>query len=198
MYRNDTFPGVLPHGRKRSRYRQKLFGVGRPVPLDRNAKVRVEVRARALMHPVAKGKHWGAVTAKAFEVLKVLMWTFHNAGTGFCFPSYEAIAKAAHCCRDTVAEAIKMLEAAGILAWCNRIKRVWIDGVRKVVRTSNSYRFNDPRSKSEIPSGTKSQDKKDFPSLVKKVEIRPRDPNSPLETALAKLRAAVKNENDGG
>jgi hypothetical protein len=62
-----------------------------------------------------------------------------------CFPSYEAIAKAADCNRDTVAEAIKMLA------------RVRIGGATKVIRTSNSYRFIDPGSKSEFPSGTSNQ-----------------------------------------
>ena len=52
------------------------------------------------------------------------MWSFHNAKTGLCFPSYERIAEAAGCARSTVAEAIKALEDAGILSWVNRIKRV--------------------------------------------------------------------------
>ena len=36
---------------------------------------------------------------------------FHNSRDGRCFPSYEAIADKAKCCRDTVYEAIKALEA---------------------------------------------------------------------------------------
>jgi hypothetical protein len=138
--------------------REKLFGNGRLVPLDREAKNRIQVLMRALTHPTEPGKHYGAVTAKAEAVGRVLLWVFHNAGTGRCFPSYEAIAKAADCNRDTVAEAIKMLEAAGILTWCNRRARVRIGGATKVIRTSNSYRFIDPGSKSEFPSGTKNQD----------------------------------------
>jgi len=48
----------------------------------------------------------------------VLLWAFHNARSGLCFPSYEAIAEAAGCARSTVAEAIKALEDAGInLTW---------------------------------------------------------------------------------
>jgi DNA-binding GntR family transcriptional regulator len=78
----------------------------------------------------------------------VLLWVFHNCKTGLCIPGYDTIAKAAGCHRDTVAEAIKMLEAAGILTWCNRRTRITVRGVRKVVRTSNAYRFIDPGSKS--------------------------------------------------
>ena len=138
--------------------REKLFGNGRLVPLDREAKNRIQVLMRALTHPTEPGKHYGAVTAKAEEVGRVLLWVFHNCKTGLCIPGYETIAKAAHCHRDTVAEAIKMLEAAGILTWCNRRARVRISGVTKVIRISNSYRFIDPGSKSEFPSGTKNQD----------------------------------------
>jgi hypothetical protein len=146
--------------------REKLFGDGRPVPLDRNAKVRITTLARALMRPIEKGRHYGAITAKAFAVLLALLMGFHNAGTGRCFPSYETIAEAAGCHRDTVAEAIKMLEAAGILTWCNRRARIRIAGVTKVIRVSNSYRFIDPGSgpcqcpgsKSEFPSGTQNQE----------------------------------------
>jgi hypothetical protein len=152
-------PPRAPARRPRpQRPREKLFGNGRLVPLDREAKNRIQVLMRALTHPTEPGKHYGAVTAKAEAVGRVLLWVFHNAGTGRCFPSYEAIAKAADCNRDTVAEAIKMLEAAGILTWCNRRARVTVRGVRKVVRISNSYRFIDPGSKSEFPSETKNQD----------------------------------------
>jgi hypothetical protein len=62
------------------------------------------------------------------------------------------------CAVSTVAEAIKMLEAARILTWCNRRARVRIGGIAKVVRVSNSYRFLDPGSKSELQSGTRNQD----------------------------------------
>ncbi len=50
--------------------REKLFGYGRTIPLDRNAKVRIMVRACALMRRTETGKHYGAITAKALAVLK--------------------------------------------------------------------------------------------------------------------------------
>jgi hypothetical protein len=148
------------------RRRDKLFGDGRPRPLDRNAKVRVMTLARALMRRTEPGRHYGAVTAKAVAVLEALLWGFHNAGTGRCFPSYESIAERAGCARSTVYEAIRALEAAGILTWVNRIARIrerctdlfGADGWRwRVIRTSNAYAFNDP-SKSEIQTGTTPQE----------------------------------------
>jgi hypothetical protein len=117
------------------------------------------VLIRALTHPTEPGKHYGAVTAKAAEVGRVLLWVFHNVKTGLCIPGYDTLAEEASCHRDTVAEAIKMLEGDGILTWCNRRARVTIKGVRKVIRISNSYRFIDLGSKSEFPSGTRNQDR---------------------------------------
>ena len=87
-------------------------------------------------------------------MLEALLWAFHNAKSGLCFPSYETIAEAAHCARSTVAEAIKALEDAGVLSWVQRIKRVrepcpdllGDDGWRwRVLRTSNAYAFSDLR-----------------------------------------------------
>jgi hypothetical protein len=67
-------------------------------------------------------------------------------------PGYDALAKAAGCARSTVAEALKALEAAGVLSWCHRLKRAH-DGARvRVLRASNGYAFRDPKSsESEKP-----------------------------------------------
>ena len=164
----------LPGGSARPR-REKMFGLGRPRALDRNAKVRIMHWARCLSRRTEKGRAYGVVTAKALAVLEALLWAFHNARSGLCFPSYEKIAEAAHCARSTVAEAVKALEDAGILSWVQRIKRVreqcadllGDNGWRwRVLRTSNAYAFTDPSpaadrpnpSKSEKPTGTPNQD----------------------------------------
>ena len=57
-------PVANPLPRHLRRRREKVFGDGRPLPLDRNAKVRVMTYARALMRRTEKGKHYGAITAK--------------------------------------------------------------------------------------------------------------------------------------
>jgi hypothetical protein len=121
------------------------------------------------------------------EVFETMLFGFHNSKTGLCFPSYEAIAEKTKCCRDTVYEAIKVLEAANVLTWVNRI---WREQVRerdmfgkwatrwRIIRTSNAYLFRDPlscaegrgASKSENPSGTLFQDisipKRETPDLA--------------------------------
>jgi DNA-binding MarR family transcriptional regulator len=188
--------------------REKVFGDGRPRALDRNAKVRIMHRARALSQRTEKGKAYGQVTAKALAVLEALLWGFHNARSGLCFPSYEKIADRAKCARSTVAEAIKALEDAGLLSWVNRIVRVrdrCADlfghmGTRiRVIRTSNGYQLHDPQpaqrpdnlglfSKSEFPSGTKTQESS---SLVVPPAPRPLDPENPLEAALLRFGKVI-------
>jgi hypothetical protein len=196
---------TAPHLRPR---REKVFGQGRPRALDRNAKVRIMARARALKVKTKKGQHYGAITAKDCDVLEALLWLFHNCKSGLCFPSYESIAAKAKCSRSHVGAAIKRLEAAGLLTWVNRLKRVREagadlfggDGVRvRVFRTSNGYRFNDPGaaavlgfpSKSKNQSGTSNQD-----SFFNNAEPqRPKiDPDSSLSAALARFEEAFRKK----
>src|SRR5262249_19627109 len=125
---------------------------------------------------------------------------------GCCFPSYERIAEKAECARSTVAEALKVLEWAGVLTWQHRITRIreactdlfGRHGWRwRVVRTSNAYAFRDPQqplagvpaSKSEYPTGTLSQEIQ-IPASAPTI-----DPDSPLERALARFAAAVAAKN---
>jgi hypothetical protein len=148
------------------RQREKLFGYGRPRPLDRNQKARIMHWARCVARERAPGKQRGIITRAALEVLQALLWRFHGARNGLCFPSYERIAEAAHCARSTVYEAIQALEDAGLLTWANRIKRVrerCVDllgdqGWRwRVLRTSNAYAFHDPSPSAERPNPSKSE-----------------------------------------
>ncbi len=186
--------------------REKLFGDGRPRPLDRNAKVRIMTFARALMRRTEKGKAYGAITAKALAVLEALLWGFHNARSGLCFPSYATIAERAGCARSTVAEALKALEEAGLLTWVNRIVRIrercedlfGYHGSRvRVIRTSNGYRFNDPKgaaskgfsSKSDFPSGTSIQEF--IPTLAPPPPL-PIAPTTDLGAALLRLKAVIR------
>jgi hypothetical protein len=149
------------------------------------------------------GQHKGPLTRAFLEVLQALLWGFHNARSGCCFPSYEAIAERAGCARSTVAEALKW---AGVLSWQHRITRIrdrrrdlfghdiwrW-----RVVRTSNAYVFRDPKpqldgvpaSKSENPTGTQDQD------VLDPVEAPLRAPCSPLERALHRLSGALSTKN---
>lgn len=166
--------------------REKIFGHAQGRPLDRNAKARILAYARGHNARTKQpGQHKGPITRAFMEVLEALIWGFHNSKSGLCFPSYERIAEKAGCCRDTVYEAIKALEAANVLTWVNRLTRIEVwerdmfghMGRRwRLIRTSNAYVFRDPLpcahdgnfSKSENPPGTLNQD---FP-----LDIRPPAP----------------------
>jgi hypothetical protein len=187
--------------------REKVFGPGRAVPLDRNAKARIMAYARAWgARHRQPGQHRGPITRAFLEVLEALLWGFHNSRDGRCFPSYEAIATKADCARSTVAEALKALEWAGVLTWAHRIARIQVrerDLFGKwasrwlVIRTSNAYVFRDPQqrpegvpaSKSENPAGTQNQE---ILTVLPTVLVPARDPDSPLERALARFGAAIE------
>jgi len=184
--------------------REKVFGAGRAVPLDRNAECRVAAYARAWS---ARNRrpgqaHKGPITRALLEVLQALLWGFHNSRDGRCFPSYEAIADRAGCARSTVAEALKVLELARVMTWQHRIARARVrqrdlfgrwSNRWTVIRTSNAYVFRDPkvsadgvpRAPSENPVGTQNQD------FLGSVHTPARKPDSPLERALAQFGAAV-------
>jgi helix-turn-helix protein len=164
------------------RRREKVFGPGRAVPLDRNQKARIAAYARAWSHRHAEpGQHTGPITRAAMDVLRALLWSFHNAHTGVCFPSYERIAEAAGCARSTVAVALKALEFAGVLTWQNRITRVrercrdlwgrsgwqW-----RVVRTSNAYQFRDPGQQLHGLPLTKSDQRTGTPDQEAKISLQ--------------------------
>lgn len=156
--------------------REKVFGPGYQIPLDRNQKARINAYARHWdrLHR-QPGQRGGALGRAALDVLGALLWVFHNARSGCCFPSYERIAEKAGVARSTVAEAIKALEFAGVLTWQNRITRLRErcadlfakDGWRwRVIRTSNAYVLIDPKtgiyagipSKSDQRTGTPDQE----------------------------------------
>jgi hypothetical protein len=183
--------------------REKVFGPGRAVPLDRNAKARIKAYAKAWSARHKEGRqHRGPLTRAFMEVLEALLFGFHNSRDGRCFPSYEAIAAKAECCRDTLCEALKALEWAGVLTWQNRITRALVrqrdlfgrwSNRWTVIRTSNAYVFRDPQqplagvpaAQSENRGGTQTQD------LLDPVPAPATDTNSPLERALARFATAV-------
>jgi hypothetical protein len=160
--------------------REKHFGEGRSIPLDRNAKARVLMLAQSFLHRMRdgsekpKGKAYGALTAKYLDVLRALLLGFHNSKNGRCFPSYDTVAERAGCSRSTYALAIIALEDLGIMTWVNRVFRGRVSDPDmtdllgqpmtriRVLRTSNAYVFNDPHpcgfversTKSEKPTGT--------------------------------------------
>ena len=188
-------------------HREKIFGPAPSQdPLDRNAKARIMTAAHAYnARYKQQGQHWGPVTRSFFGVLRALLYCFQNDETGRCFPSYERLARAARCNRDTVCEAIKALESAGLISWVHRITKIrvkerdlfgqWVTRWQ-VIRTSNAYVFRDPLPcvphregyKSENPGGPLNPD----------ISLKPQppaiiilDPTRPLDSALIRLGQAT-------
>jgi hypothetical protein len=209
---------ALPAGFRRRR--EKVFGHGGGQPLDRNAKARIMVYARAWSARHRRpGQHRGPLTRATLEVLEALLWGFHNSRDGRCFPSYETIALRAQCCRDTVYEAIRALEAAEILTWVNRLIRVQFRELdlfgklalrSRLIRTSNAYVFRDPlpctqgregqasgvssfasSTKSENPPRTQNQDVY-IPS--KEGGTAKSGQHDRLELALSRLKSAMERK----
>ena len=182
--------------------RSKVFGEGRCVPLDRNSKARILVLARALSRRTEPGKAYGEVTAKFLAVLHALLYGFHNAHTGRCFPSYETIADKAGCSRTTVYEAIRALERVGLLRWVNRLLRVrercedlfGKDGWRwRVVRTSNQYELVDPQPQKASEFNSKTGTNTQILNLLSRSPEQPKKTvDEGLSRALERLGGAVR------
>jgi hypothetical protein len=160
-----------------NRDRAKMFGTGPRTPLNDAQKRRIMGKAYDLRRRQIEEGNPAALTRAALDVLRTLLWRFHNRKTGACFPSYERIAAEASCCESSVADALKQLEAAGILTWCNRLVRRTVEAfsellgtvVKKTVpqRTSNAYAFTAPPRETTPPntnhqSGTLTEDFKNL------------------------------------
>jgi hypothetical protein len=190
--------------------REKVFGLARGFPHDRNARVRIQTYVLAWnAKRKQEGQHQGPITAAYQRVLHALLWHFTSYRDGLCFPSYETIAAQAKCCRMTVYEAILALEETGVFSWVQRIDRVaekakdlfgqWATTYR-IVRRSNVYQFRDPlpcaeslnsfrnSSKYKKPTGQEIQD---LPSSTAPPKIIILDPQIPLDHALIRLGRAM-------
>jgi hypothetical protein len=188
--------------------REKVFRRVLGAPLGPKAKKRI-IRSVELYNVKNRepGQHHGPITPAFQRVLSAMLWKFHNSRTGYCFPSYETIAAAARCCRDTVYEAIRALEAADILTWVNRFDKIptqccgafgraftrW-----QVIRTSNAYCFRDPLPcatefdsyKSENPPGTLNQELSILSYLDGSTKVVVLDPANSWQSALIGLGRA--------
>jgi Helix-turn-helix domain len=101
----------------------------------------VEVLERLTKRP---GCPNGCVTRPAVVLLRVLMFRFHNNGSGACFPSYNSLQAATGFCRATIAKALKILEALKVLKVTRRLIRVRDAlGIVSARQGSNLYAFED-------------------------------------------------------
>jgi hypothetical protein len=152
-------------------HRGSIFAEPVQCRMDRAHAWKLMASAEALERDTREpGKHGGCLKRTGLDVLRALLRHFYSYKDGTCFPSYEAIARAAGCCVETVRKAIRRLEAAGIIStlrrkviasFVNRVHRVRFD---VAVQTSNSYTFAMP---SGAPSAAAPQ-----PQPAKKADTR--------------------------
>ncbi len=135
--------------RKGARYWQD---VDIAMPMDRNAKARLLVQAKALeARTRAAGRQNGSVSRIGLMVLHCLLHQFHGR-SGRCFPSYDAIMRATGLCRQSVRNALFRLERVGLVYIMRRLERrvvsrmnAWTgewQSIATTVQTSNAYAFN--------------------------------------------------------
>ncbi len=109
--------------------------------VDRNARARLIYFAEALDRRTHQpGQHGGDLKRTGLAVLKALVFGFLGRG-GRCDPSLESLARMAGCARSTVIEALKRLEAAGLVRRLARWRAVAANGGLVVLRLSNAYLF---------------------------------------------------------
>ena len=110
--------------------------------LDRNARARLIYLAEALDRRTHEpGRHGGDLRRTGLAVLKALLFTFANAITGRCDPSLDTLARMAGVARSTACEALKRVEAAGLVQRVARWRAVAANGGLVVLQLSNSYLF---------------------------------------------------------
>ena len=86
LFTDIQMPGVLGGIQLARRIHEQWPDV---LLLTCNARARFMHLARGLMRRTEPGKHYGQITAKALAILTALLWDFHNATDGRCFPSYR-------------------------------------------------------------------------------------------------------------
>jgi hypothetical protein len=124
-------------------------------PLDRNDRARVLHCAEALERRTKlKHKRDGLLGVSALIVLRCLLMHFQDNKTGQLDPGYDDIQRVTGFCRQTIRNALRNLELAGIIEVMRRIVRervrVWIEEAQqffaydRVVQTTNAYMVNYP------------------------------------------------------
>jgi DNA-binding MarR family transcriptional regulator len=150
------------------------------------------------------GKHGGCLKRTGLQVLRILLFHFHNVASGRCDPSLDTIAKAAGMARSTVAEALNRLEAAGIIERIRRAQWKRIDGRKRCVQWSNAYLLNVPtcfrKEEGDFAISGKSSESGKRP-LTTAADIKNQPPMpADLAASLARLgnaiaaRAEIENE----
>ena len=126
--------------------------------LDRNERARLIDFAECLDRRTHQpGWHGGDLKRTGLAVLKALVFGFLGRG-GRCDPSLDSLAQMAGCARSTVIEALKRLEAAGLVRRIARWRAVAVNDGLVVLQLSNAYLFPMAEAAQRPPeTGSRSQ-----------------------------------------
>jgi DNA-binding MarR family transcriptional regulator len=114
-------------------------------PLNREQRARLIFLAERMdANTREPRKHGGCLKRTGLQVLRILLFHFHNVASGRCDPSLDTIAKAAGMARSTVVAALNRLEAAGIIERIRRAQWIRENGRKRCVQWSNAYLLNVP------------------------------------------------------
>ena len=146
------------------------------VGIDRNAYARLlnaleMIERGTYRHARAKGKQ--GIPRTVARVLKALLG--FALRFGFVYPSQKGIAHAANVCKQTVVNALEVLELYGFITRHRRIKRVRGAFGVKVVQDTNAYTIQEPSGLGAIALklfGTSSESKFCSPSINNSYSIR--------------------------
>ncbi|MFL5283625.1 MAG: helix-turn-helix domain-containing protein [Rhodopila sp.] len=104
--------------------------------IDRNARARLLFQAEVYERRTKlKGQRGGDLQPSGVQLLRCIAFRFLNLAKNAAWPSYDTLQAATGLCRQTIADAIKRLEAAGFLIVTRRTR--WEGG--KLIKLSNLY-----------------------------------------------------------
>ena len=128
MYRNDTFPGMLPHARTSASWpvwRDSTSAEVKFAPMTRKAARRLWHDARRWERETRQPGHQdGKLGRNGLAVLYVLLFDFLNWRSGALYPSQAAIADKAAISESSVGRGLAKLKAAGVVNWLRRCAEV--------------------------------------------------------------------------
>jgi len=124
MYRNDTFPGMLPHARTYAAWpvwKDSTSGEVKFAPMTKRQAHQLWHDARRFERQTRKpGCQDGAIVRNGLAVLHTLLFDFLSFKTGQLDPSQAKIAEKANISERSVGRGLVKLKAAGVLNWLRR------------------------------------------------------------------------------
>jgi hypothetical protein len=118
-------------------------------PRDRNERARILFLSEALERRTRPpGARNGVVSQPGLRVLRALLLHFLRGSDGLCTPSYVVLMAATGLCKQSISNALKRLEAAGIVRITRRLVREVVDAggflVTVTRQASNLYSIFEP------------------------------------------------------